>query len=183
VGLAFSCLFVAGFFYDVTGGFLFTVQRSFGNAETRLAILVLIRQLLLSVVMAAMIVWPGARLVTQIADSTVDDSALMARYLQEQVATDALIETWEPQMGFLTDHNYHYPPQLLLNRAVRQEWLKETPVAELYDFEEYSPQFVLVGEFSRWINVYPVERLENHYELITTVGQYELYGRETGASH
>jgi hypothetical protein len=67
---------------------------------------------------------------------------------------------------------------LLLNRAVRQVWLGETPVAELYDFTKLEPDFVLIGEFGRWVDVYPVERLQQAgYERVETVGQFELYRR------
>jgi len=47
---------------------------------------------------------------------------VMAKYMDDNIPKDALIETWEPEMGFLTDHNYHYPPQILLDTAVGFKW-------------------------------------------------------------
>jgi 4-amino-4-deoxy-L-arabinose transferase-like glycosyltransferase len=175
VGLAFSTLFVALTFGDLTANFSATRLWSAARSERRLAGY---GGLLLLLLLAAMIVAPGARLSWRIATAPPDDSAQMAQVMNASVPLDALVETWEPQMGFLTDHRYHYPPQLLLNRTVRQVWLGETPVSELYDFTELDPEYVLIGEFARWVDVYPVERLQSSgYELVETLGQFDLYRR------
>lgn len=177
VGLAFATFFVALTFADLTANFSLSrlweaskVKGQRGRSYVGLALLLLL---------AAIIVAPGARLTVRIATAPPDDSAQMAQVMNATVPRDALVETWEPQMGFLTDHRYHYPPQLLLNRTVRQKWLGETGVANLYDFAGLNPEYVLVGEFSRWVGVYPVERLQAAgYELVESLGQYELYQRK-----
>jgi hypothetical protein len=176
VGLAFATFFVALTFASLTANFSpFNLWQATRTSERRwrgyagLALLILL---------AAIIVAPGARLAVRIATAPADDSAQMAQVMDATVPRAALVETWEPPMGFLTEHRYHYPPQLLLNRTVRQKWLGETTVAELYDFTELNPEYVLVGEFSRWVEVYPPERLRAAgYELVETLGQYELYQR------
>ena len=176
VGLAFSTLFVSLMFAELTDEFRFsTLWRTMQSGQWirgagGLAMLLLL---------VAMIAASGARLAVRIATAPEDDSAQMARVMDDTVAAAALVETWEPQMGFLTDHRYHYPPQLLLNRTVRQMWMNETPVAELYDFREFAPEYVLIGEFSRWVGVYPQDRLAaSGYELVESLGQYELYRRQ-----
>lgn len=177
VGLAFATFFVALTFADLTVNFSLSrlweaskVKGQRGRSYVGLALLLLL---------AAIIVAPGARLTVRIATAPPDDSAQMAQVMNATVPRDVLVETWEPQMGFLTDHRYHYPPQLLLNRTVRQKWLGETGVANLYDFAGLNPEYVLVGEFSRWVGVYPVERLQAAgYELVESLGQYELYQRK-----
>jgi len=175
LGLAFSTFFVAWMFRDLTANFsagqLWQAAQS-GRRAAGYGGLILL--LWLGVMLAA----PAARLSWTIASAPPDDSMQMAAVMNREVPLNALVETWEPQMGFLTDHRYHYPPQWLLNRAVRQVWLGETPVAELYDFTELAPDFVLIGEFGRWVDVYPVERLQQAgYERVETVGQFELYRR------
>lgn len=175
VGLAFSTFFVALTFRDLTANFSVTRLWVAARSGRRLAGYGGLALLLL---LAVMIVAPGARLSWWIATAPPDDSAQMAQVMNAAVPLDALVETWEPQMGFMTDHRYHYPPQLLLNRTVRQVWMGETPVSELYDFTELDPEYVLIGEFARWVDVYPVERLQaSGYELVETLGQYELYRR------
>lgn len=175
VGLAFSAYFVALTFSDLTANFSVTRLWDAARSGRRL---VGYGGLALLLLLAAMFIAPAARLSWWIATAPPDDSAQMARVMNAAVPLDALVETWEPQMGFLTDHRYHYPPQLLLNRTVRQVWMGETPVSELYDFTELAPEYVLIGEFARWVDVYPVEQLQaSGYELVETLGQYELYRR------
>ncbi|HET7378338.1 MAG TPA: glycosyltransferase family 39 protein, partial [Anaerolineae bacterium] len=38
----------------------------------------------------------------------------VADYLNQNIGRDKVIETWERELGILTDHNYHYPDQLML---------------------------------------------------------------------
>jgi hypothetical protein len=98
----------------------------------------------------------------------------MASYLQEHVPTDALIETYESEVGFLTDHNYHYPPGIVRNQATAHG-LFGAPPAE-YDFvKTEQPDYVLVGPVSLFEELYPDEVLTPHYELVTSIGYYQLY--------
>lgn len=100
----------------------------------------------------------------------------MAAYLDENIPQNALIETWEPEMGFLTNHNYHFPPQLLLNTAVGYIWTGGPPPSQSYDFMKPTPpEYVLVGEFSRWVNLYSPEILSKDYTLVKQIGSYDLY--------
>jgi hypothetical protein len=81
-------------------------------------------------------------------------------------------------MGFLTDHNYHYPPNALLAVAVDQVYYGGEPVRERYDFvQTEKPPYLLAGVFSKWTEIYPLEELSNQYELIATFGDYDLYKR------
>jgi 4-amino-4-deoxy-L-arabinose transferase-like glycosyltransferase len=176
LGLSFATFFVTLTFANLTTNFdvahLWRSARSGGSRWRGYAGLALL------LLLAAMIVAPGARLAVRIATAPPDDSAQMAQVMNATVPLDALVETWEQPMGFLTDHRYHYPPQLLLNRTVRQKWLGEAGVAEFYDFTELNPEYVLVGEFARWVGIYPPDRLQAAgYESVETLGQYELYQR------
>src|SRR5262249_50305966 len=51
----------------------------------------------------------------------------IASYLNTTVPMTDVIEGWEPELGFLTDHAYHYPSSGWLDRAVRAQWLGGTP--------------------------------------------------------
>lgn len=176
VGLAFASFFVALTFANLTANFdLIGLWRA---AQDRTQRLRGVAGLALLLLLAALIVAPGARLAVRIATAPPDDSAQMATLMDATVPHTALVETWEPQIGFLTDHRYHYPPQLLLNRTVRQMWLGEATVADLYDFTALNPEYVLIGEFSRWVDVYPQARLAAAgYRQVASLGQYELYQR------
>jgi hypothetical protein len=179
-GLVMVSLFVARFFFDLTDGFqlkLTTLWRALREGEPAWARQALSLTLLLW--LAIMIVVPLTQTTKQIVWPDFNAPAAMAAYLNKHVAPDALIETWEPEMGFLTDHNYHFPPQLLLNTAVGHIWLGKSSPAQEYSFvQDESPEYVLVGEFSRWVGLYPRNWLALHYTRMTQIGPFELYQRD-----
>jgi len=92
-----------------------------------------------------------------------------------------VIETFEPEMGFLTDHRYHFAPTVILQHAVRHVWLGGPPPSEGYDFvQREHPDYVLVGPFARWIDLYPAEMLAERYQRVVQFEAswplgYELY--------
>ncbi len=104
-----------------------------------------------------------------------DGSAFeMARYLEQHIPSDALIETWEPEMLVLTDHRYHMPPQALLDVASRFIWFGGPPPASVYRFNAAEIDYVLVGPFGRWVELYrSVE--ERCPPPVASFGGYRLY--------
>lgn len=176
-GLVFASLFVARFFYDLTDGFRLDVQalrQAFSQGQAALGKQALRWGLL--VWLAVMIAVPLAQTSRKILSPSFDAPEAMAAYMNEHVPTTALVETWEPEMGFLTDHNYHFPPPLLLNNAVGYIWLGGDPPAAKYTFvQTEQPNYVLVGQFSRWVELYPTDVLATQYELVTSIGAYDLY--------
>jgi len=105
-------------------------------------------------------------------DSTAEQ---MAAYLNTHVPTDVVVETWEPELGFLSDHRYHYPPIALLDTAVRHQWLDGPPL--VYDGLSDRPEYVVVGGFGSYTNVYAPELLERDYRLVEEIGNYRLFAR------
>lgn len=172
-----ASLFVARFFHDLTSGFRLGSPES--QEQPRHTRTVLTTQPL----RWAMLAWLAVIFLIPLGETMAevilpDQNApqIMASYMNDHVSTDAVIETWEPEMGFLTDHNYHFPPALLLLTAVEQVHLNGPPAAESYDFvQSEMPDYVLVGEFARLVELYPSDLLADRYELVTTIGGYELY--------
>lgn len=106
------------------------------------------------------------------------DAYEVAQYLDSSIPKDAVIETWEQELGVLTDHNYHYPPQVTLAQFVAQQWTNGPAVRSLYKFLEYcNPEYVVMGEFSKYAFLYPPESMRN-YEIIKTIGVYDVYERK-----
>jgi hypothetical protein len=107
---------------------------------------------------------------------TPDESAQRtAAYLDATVSQDAIIETWEPELGVLTDHRYHYPPIQLLDTAVRGEWLGGPALA--YDGLADAPPYVVVGPFGSYVGIYQADALERDYVLERQIGPYAVYRR------
>jgi hypothetical protein len=179
-GLSVGALFVALIFNDLTKGFrLSTHDLREALAQRRLPPREWMLHGVLLLWLLAMIVLPLGQTAKDIVLPPFNAPAAMAAYLERNVPTDALIETWEPEMGFLTDHNYHFPPALLLNTAVGYIWYGGPPPSDEYRFvETQRPAYVLVGEFARWVELYPMDWLEQNYRLLTQIGAYELYELE-----
>jgi hypothetical protein len=176
-GLAISSLFVARFFHDITDGFKWDLKEFWQNIRQgeKIVTVSAIRGVFL-VWLAAMLVLPLGQSLRDIVVPPFNAPKVMAAYMDANVPTSALVETWEPEMGFLTDHKYHYPPQLLLDTAVGYIWRHGPAPSQSYHFmEPTAPEYVLVGEFSRWVNLYPTGQLSAHYSLVTSIGGYELY--------
>ena len=106
-----------------------------------------------------------------------DQARVMGAYLDAHVTTDALIETWEPEMGFFTNHRYRYPPAKLLMTAVSASSTGTSPSA-IYDFRAGGlPDYVLEGPFARLVGLYPPDRLAGAYQRRASSDGYVLYER------
>jgi hypothetical protein len=123
---------------------------------------------------AAIIAVPTT-LTAQAALSPDRSAQQIAAYLNTHLPTETLIETWEPELGVLTDHRYHYPPTELLDITVRHKWLGGPPL--IYDGLAQQPPYVVVGPFGGWVNAYSAADLEQHYVPEYTTGPYTLYRR------
>jgi hypothetical protein len=176
-GLAISSLFVAKFFVDLAK----RVSVSAAPAEDRWSTARLPATGLVAVVLMwpALIVLPSlAATVLPIVRPPANTPSAMASYLNREVPPSAVIETWEPELGFLTDHQYHYPPTGMLNIAVRYIWSRGAPPRLKYDpLSAEQPTYVLVGAFARWVELYSPEVLERDYQRLVAIGSYELYRR------
>lgn len=103
------------------------------------------------------------------------DAYLVRDWIQANIPQDALIESWEQDLGVLTDHRIHYPPQITLAYAVAAEWQNGPAAAQFYDFRDYgNPDYVIVGPFGVYTGLYPADRLIE-YQLETIVGAYRVY--------
>lgn len=177
LGLALTSLFAARFFFDLTDGFRFDARKLFASLRADGALL------RTQAIRLAMVAWlvvmiglPLAQTVGEIVLPAFNAPEAMASYMNAHAPRDVVIETWEPEMGFLTDHRYHFPPSRLLAGAVSQAFLGGTPVSQSYPvLQTEHPEYVLVGDFGRGTDVYPKEQLDAQYRLETRIGGYELY--------
>lgn len=178
LGLSFSAILGARFFADVTGGLELDLRglwnswrgnaADWGPRALRAAFMGWL---------AIMIAVPLARAALPVVRPPFDAPAAMAVYLDAQVPKDALIETWEPEMGFLTNHHYHFPPQTYLYRSVSFIWAGGPPPSDGYTFvQDEKPAYILAGQFSKYVKFYPDSWLSD-YHVETEIGPYTLYRR------
>lgn len=167
LGLALSSLFVAQFFGELTDDY----RLDFGRVREQWP-----------AARGALLLWLGTMLVLFSATAlrpilapAPNDPLAMAQYLDANVSHDAVIETWEPEMGFLTDHAYHFPPPALLDVAVGYIWRGGPAPASEYDMDAAAPDYLLVGRFARWVQLYPDDLIAERYDFVTQVGDYQLF--------
>lgn len=180
LGLAIMCFFVAKFFHDLTGGFQFSgLKRLLPSKQQATATADDVVSATAWVWLVAMLLLPAVPLLHNIIRPGFDAPREMAAYLDQHIPQDAVIETWEPEMGFLSSRTFHFPPAELLDTAVGYIWRNGPPPAKSYDLSALTPQqlppYILVGAFSRWVNLYPSTLLDAKYEAVTTIGAYQLY--------
>lgn len=108
-----------------------------------------------------------------------NDARAMATFVDATVPPAALIETWEPHLSVLSGHRFRFPPNTLLRTAVAYRFAGGPPPSSEYDFTTPSPDYVLVGDFGTWVDVYPSERLKDGFDLLHEEGSYKLYQRRS----
>jgi hypothetical protein len=98
----------------------------------------------------------------------------MAQYLNAYVAEDALVETWEWELPFLSERRFHLPPFEAVDGLTRREQLGVAPEGKAYSLEGVRPDYLVSGPWSTWTYVYD-EYIEQHCVLETSMGLYDLY--------
>jgi hypothetical protein len=175
LGLSLATIFIARFFFDITSGFKFDwgsgyLRSLFENKNAY--------QFAVTLWLLAIILMPMAKTVMNIVLPGPDYATQMSTYLDKNVPQTAVIETWEPEMGFLTNHNYHFPPQALLAVAINQVYYNGAPVSDQYTYlASDKPEYLLVGEFSKWTAIYPADQIQANYQLVESFGDYDIYKR------
>ncbi len=99
----------------------------------------------------------------------------VADFLNATVARDEVIETWERELGILTDHKYHYPDQSMLaytHAAIYLQDARDYRLREEY-FSQVKPSYVVVGWFERSFPIYDMDYLSQYGELVETIGYGE----------
>jgi hypothetical protein len=179
LGLSLACIPVARFFADLTDDFSLSPSSLWGEIARRQ--MPATRDLLAWTALMwllAMLVIPGALVLRKVVLPGDNTPLAMAAYIDAHVPREAVIETWEAEMGFLTDHGYHYPPAGLLDMAVGHIWRNGPSPSEGYDFRAQAEHsYVLVGPLGGWVGVYPEETLREHYRSVAKMDRYELFVR------
>jgi hypothetical protein len=100
----------------------------------------------------------------------------VAAYLDANVPVDAVVETWEPELGFLSSRVLHYPPSGWLDRAVRAQWLSASKGTLAYDpFDQIRPEYLVVGPFGKYTAMYQGLLERSQLRPIASYGEYDIY--------
>ncbi len=110
------------------------------------------------------------------------DPEQAAAFLDKNVSKDAVIETWERELSILLpDHRYHFPDQSLLAHAdtfVYSGGALDYVLGADY-FNQVRPDYVVVGWYARFNQIYDLDFLTQHGKLIGSIGdgewRYDVY--------
>lgn len=105
-------------------------------------------------------------------------------YLNQYIEKDKVIETWERELGVLTEHNYHYPDQVMLAQVHSRLYRGGNDMYSLGDeyFAQVHPDYLIIGWYSRLNNIYNMDTVEKHGDKIASFGsgewRYDVYKLE-----
>ncbi|MFZ5917180.1 MAG: ArnT family glycosyltransferase [Chloroflexota bacterium] len=172
--LVIGALLVARLFHDLTAGFHIPVADLFkmsdGRWDVRLA-----GKLALLALLLVMILRPLQGRFTEVIGNSDDTPQQMARYIVEHLPPQAEIETYDPEVCFLSGRDCHFPPNNIIDASIKYAWYNGPLPSELYDLREYGASYLLIGDFGRWVHIYDPTIVESDYELMVSIGTYELY--------
>jgi len=175
--LVFGAICVAQLFHDLTDGFELSIRRLWASLRSgewdptlagRAALILLL------------VVMTGRYLYGRLSEVVAQDDApqQMAAYVVEHVPPDAEIETYDPEICFLAGHSCHLPGSQAMDAAIKYVWYDGTVPSAYHDFASYGAPYLLIGDFSRLVDMYDEEVVVREYDLLVTIGGYELYVRK-----
>lgn len=101
-----------------------------------------------------------------------------AAYIDANIPSEAVIETWEWQLDALTQHwAYHHPHQRYLFEAIRQFSHERQPFDLDYELLQADPDYLIVGTFGKWTRIYNPQDIGSSFVLIAEIGDYLIYER------
>lgn len=115
------------------------------------------------------------RVLAPIALEPRDDPQRFARAVEQTVPPGATIAGWEPEITFLTDRELVYPPIGSLATVIAAVW--DTSVSVDHIAPNPQSDYLVVGEFGRWVGIYEAALARGDYSLVLSVDNYELYER------
>jgi hypothetical protein len=175
LALTVTTIFVAQLFHDLTGGYRLPLRELWGKIRGGQWDLAIAGRVALMILFLVIILRPLQGRFTEIITGGKDTPQRMAAYIKAHVPPDTEIETYEPEICFLTGYDCHLPPSWVMDASIKHVWYNAPPPSEHYNFKEHGAPYLLIGDFGRWTHIYMPEVVEQHYELCTSIDGYELY--------
>ena len=174
VGLMLSGLLVARLWRDL----LRALWQAHASRRPRAASLTVAVAVWLAMVVLLPLLGTGAKLIRV----PPADAQQVAAWLSANVADDTVVETYEPELGVLSDHRYHYPPPSLLIHAVAHIARGAPSPATRYNFRDaVTVDYVVVGPFARYVGLYGDQDLAVDFSRVHNQGPYAVWKRSRRA--
>lgn len=128
--------------------------------------------------LAAVVLLPAAGVAASIVARRPNNAGAVAAWLGDHAGVNTVVETWEPELAVFSDQRYHYPPPVLLIKAVAHIWRGGESPAASYAFRDGgAPDYVLVGAFATWVGLYADDDLSADYTPVHREGPYTVWKR------
>ncbi len=102
---------------------------------------------------------------------------IVAAYLREAANPDDLIETYESELMFLLgDRRFHYPSDQVSIDLTKRMLTERSTVVD-YDPLTADPDYLVVGPFSLYLQLYDPWETSGEFTLIKEFPGYEIYAR------
>jgi 4-amino-4-deoxy-L-arabinose transferase-like glycosyltransferase len=107
--------------------------------------------------------------------TTKDISASeFARFIDENISQEAIIETFEPEIAFFSRNTFHQPPFEVDGASIRHVQFGEPYPDGFYDLKSYNLDYLVLGPHAKWTRVYSRFLQNTDYELVHSTGEYDL---------
>jgi 4-amino-4-deoxy-L-arabinose transferase-like glycosyltransferase len=102
----------------------------------------------------------------------------VAEFLNTQTPTDSIIETYDSEVHFLLNRQYHFPPDRVHLDLIRRAMIgHKKKVAIDYDPLLANPDYLVVGDFIKGLRLYDPVLHTGTFHLIQSFNQYDIYER------
>lgn len=169
-----TCICVAKVFSDLTEGVGESLRRLWGGLIQREPT-VSSPSIAASLILVFVVLYPFQQTVRSIIFARQDAPQEFARFLDSHVSTDVIVESWEWELGFLTGHNYHFPPTQIVLAMIRKLYSGVPYPVDAYHFQDFDPDYLIDGPFSKSTGLYPQGFLKQSCTLVKSIGDYDLY--------
>ncbi len=179
--ITLSTIFVACFFGDLTGGYRLRAREFVAGVRFRnwnpvpVVQAVFIAFLLIATARGAAGRW------RDIVDTTSTSHEQMADYIVKHVPGDDVIETFDPEICFLSRHTCSLPSGAMQDAIIRYVWYGGPAPSTFY--RPHAP-YLLVGYPTAMSGLYDMQAIRRDYELEVSFGvdypaRYDLYRKKT----
>jgi 4-amino-4-deoxy-L-arabinose transferase-like glycosyltransferase len=103
--------------------------------------------------------------------------AEVTQYIENLTDKDSMVETYESELYFLLDRDYHYPPDVIDVQIISKELLGNDDTYE-YDPLAVDPDLLVIGPFADLSRIYDQVLSSGEFRLIKSFPGYEVYARE-----
>ncbi len=102
-----------------------------------------------------------------------------SRLVNDTVPADAVVESFEWEIDFLSDRRFHHPPSRLMNNGNAVAFLDaSTDTLQWYRVPS-SSTYLVDGPYSKVSRIYEATLAEKSFVRVASVGEYDLYERRS----